>query len=105
VYVDLPQEDESPGMCGRLLKSMYGTRDAAQNFGMAYTQFMESIGFQKGKSSPCTFYNQKRELRCVVHGHDFTILGWSNQIDWFGRKSKLNSLPSTEEESAQLKQT
>ena len=83
VYVELPEEDQSPGMCGRLIKSMYGTRDAAQNWGMAYTQFMESIGFTKGLSSPCTFYNQKRELRCVVHGDDFTILGWSNQLDWF----------------------
>ena len=92
VYVELPDEDQSPGMCGKLLKSMYGTRDAAQNWGMAYTDFMESIGFVKGKSSPCTFYNQKRELRCVVHGDDFTILGWSDQLDWFWRQIKTKFL-------------
>ena len=27
VYVQLPEEDASPGMCGRLDKSMYGTRE------------------------------------------------------------------------------
>ena len=32
VYVQLPPEDASPGQCGRLNKSMYGTRDAAQNW-------------------------------------------------------------------------
>ena len=33
VYVQLPDEDAEPGMCGKLVKSMYGTRDAAQNWG------------------------------------------------------------------------
>ena len=32
VYVQLPPEDYEPGMCGKLLKAMYGTRDAAQNW-------------------------------------------------------------------------
>ena len=32
VFVKLPVEDGSPGMCGRLLKSFYGTRDAASNW-------------------------------------------------------------------------
>ena len=31
IFVKLPQEDADPGMCGTLLKSMYGTRDAASN--------------------------------------------------------------------------
>ena len=30
VYVNLPNEDAEPGMCGRLCKALYGTRDAAQ---------------------------------------------------------------------------
>ena len=32
VYVKLPEEDSEPGMCGNLVKTMYGTRDAAQNW-------------------------------------------------------------------------
>ena len=31
VYIKLPEEDNQEGMCGRLVKAMYGTRDAAQN--------------------------------------------------------------------------
>ena len=27
VYVQLPEEDMQSGMCGRLVKSMYGTRE------------------------------------------------------------------------------
>ena len=76
VYVQLPNEESQEGMCGRLNKAMYGTRDAAQNWEMAYAEFMEDIGFVRGILSPCVFYHAERELRVVVHGDDFTILGW-----------------------------
>ena len=32
VYVALPDEDKETGMCAKLIKSMYGTRDAAPNW-------------------------------------------------------------------------
>ena len=41
VYVKLPEEDATPGYVGKLLKSMYGTRDAAQNWEAEYCEFME----------------------------------------------------------------
>ena len=68
----MPEEDNEEGMCGKLNKAMYGTRDAAQNWENAYAEFMESIGFSKGKASPCIFWHPGRNLRCVVHGDDFT---------------------------------
>ena len=77
VYVDLPEEDYAPGMCGKLNKAMYGTRDAPQNWEFEYCDFMESLGFSKGKSTPCLFYHEARNLRVVVYGDDFTILGLS----------------------------
>ena len=70
VYVKLAPEDAEEGMCGRLNKSMYGTRDAAQNWGETYMQLMQDIGFNKGKSSPCTFHHERKELRAVAHGDD-----------------------------------
>ena len=41
VYVELPPEDYEENMCALLLKSLYGTRDAAQNWANAYMEFME----------------------------------------------------------------
>ena len=55
VYVELSGENHGHGMCGKLTKSMYGTRDAAQNWGLAYTQFMTDSGFVREPSSPCVF--------------------------------------------------
>ena len=88
VYVKLPDEEYQPGMCGRLNKAMYGTRDAAQNWEIAYAEFMEEIGFTRGIVSPCVFWHPERELRVVVHGDDFTILGWEWELDCF--KTRIN---------------
>ena len=75
VFVKLPPEDEETGMCGLLLKSMYGTRDAAQNWEFEYSEFMKLIGFNRGEAVPCLFNHPKKTLRVAVHGDDFTILG------------------------------
>ena len=86
VYVALPEEDYEEGKCGRLLKAMYGTRDAAQNWEYAYVEALEAMGFKRGKATPCAFYMEVRNLRLVVHGDDFTVLGMEVDLDWFRRK-------------------
>ena len=76
VDVELPVDGYEEGMCGKLKKSMHGTRDAAKNWGEEYSKFMIESGFRRGKSSPCVFWHPDREIRCVVHGDDFTVLAW-----------------------------
>ncbi len=44
VYVSLPPEDAKEGMRGLLLKSLQGTRDAAQNWKAAYSKLLVSHG-------------------------------------------------------------
>ena len=79
------EENHQEGYCGKLNKAMYGTRDAAQNWEYEYVTFMERIGFKRGAASPCVFYMAARNLRVVVHGDDFTILGYEEDLDWFRR--------------------
>jgi hypothetical protein len=88
VYVELPAEDNEPGMCGKLVMAMYGTRDAPQNWEFEYTDFMTSVGFVQGKSTPCLFYHEPRNLRCVVYGDDFTVLGSEGNLDWFRKQMR-----------------
>ena len=40
-------------------------------------------GFIRGKASPCNFWHKERNLRAVVHGDDFTVLGWEKSLNWF----------------------
>ena len=82
VYVTLPDEDAEEGMCGKLNRSMYGTRDAAANWEDKYSSHLMAMGFSRGKSSPCTFFHPHRGVRCVVHGDDFTFLGSEDDLKW-----------------------
>ena len=69
---------------------MYGTRDAAQNWEEAYSEFMKESGFTRGKASPCVFYHTNRYLRAVIHGDDFTVLGFEGELDWFREQIQGN---------------
>ena len=62
VYVEIAEEDREPGegdMVGELLHSMYGTRDAAQNWQEEFSNMLEGIGFRADRSSPCIFYHER----------------------------------------------
>ena len=60
VYVQLAEEDRKPGeeaMCSKLNYSMYGTRDAAQNWFEEYSNQLRSIGSTQGTATPCVFHH------------------------------------------------
>jgi hypothetical protein len=75
VHVDLPQEDHEEGACGKLGKAMYGTRDAAKNWEVEYTDMMKGTKFNQGAYSAFVFYHEERNIRAVVHGDDFALWG------------------------------
>ena len=62
--------------------SLYGTRDAAQNWTKEYTRLLQSAGFTAGKASPCNFYNKERGMALIVHGYDFTVSGPEEDLVW-----------------------
>lgn len=43
VHIDLPKEDDTPGMHGKIEKYRYGTRDAAQNWMDACSKALEGM--------------------------------------------------------------
>ena len=55
-------------------------RGAAQGWETEFTEKLESIGFRRGKSNPVMFYRQSDETRLVVHGDDFTFLGFEDSL-------------------------
>ena len=60
VYIQLPPEDPKAGVrdtCGRLLKTMYGTLDAAQKWAEHYACILSKAGFIQGAASPCHFHH------------------------------------------------
>ena len=84
-FTDLPEEDpdRAKGLCGKLLRHMYGTRRAADGWQTEYATAMISFGFRQGRASPCLFWHPERRLAVSVHGDDFTTTGEKRNIDWF----------------------
>ena len=65
VFVEIAEEDREPGdgdVVGELFYSMYGTRDAAQNWQEEFSAMLESIGLKAGRSPPCIFYHETRDI-------------------------------------------
>ena len=82
IYVALPPEAAEPGMCAKLVCQLYGTRDAPARWEALYTQTLKDMGFECGRASGCCFWHRSRNIRCVVHGDDFTFTGYDEDLDW-----------------------
>lgn len=78
LFFALPPEDDRYGeadLCGELLQSLYGTRDASSNWEQEYTRTLTRGGFQSGAASPCHFCHWQWDVRLLVHGDDFVAVG------------------------------
>ena len=83
VFVELPPEDPDHGKkIGELNCSMYGTRDAAQNWGETCAEAMIKAGFERGRASPCVFYHKDRKIRTYIHGDDYVSVGQDQDLKW-----------------------
>ena len=66
VYVTLPEGDQEDGMIGLLLRSMYGTRDAANIWQQSYTELLLSAGFKRCPAFPAIFFHEELEARLYL---------------------------------------
>jgi hypothetical protein len=82
VYVELCTEDWEADKCALLLKSMYGTRDAAANWESFYTAVLVKAQFVPGAFSPCLFFHKDRQIKVWVHGDDFVPRGRRADVAW-----------------------
>lgn len=84
-YVALPDEhaDAGKGLCGRLLRHMYGTQRAADGWQQEYASAFVAMGFRQGVACPCVFWHDVHKIICTVHGDDFTAAGPRKSLTWF----------------------
>ena len=53
ICVELPGEMDMPDVCGRLLRALCGTRQAARAWEEEHTKTLKGAGFQREKCNPC----------------------------------------------------
>ena len=115
VFVELLAEARAPRKCGRLKRWLYGMRPAARAWEVDYSGKLGGAGMQKGSSSPNVFYDSKTKTRCVVHGDDFTFLGYPDELEimkkrmseWYDIKvrGELSGTPGSQEVVTLLNRT
>ena len=82
LYVRLPPEmGLGKQVVGKLVRCMYGTRDAGAIWEGCYTSCLVDMGFIQGAASPCCFNHPEWGVSVVVHGDDFTALGTPHGLD------------------------
>ena len=70
---DKTEDDRKSDNVGLLMKSLYGTRDAAMNWQEEVARQMEAWGFQRGTYNPCLFVNRKEDVITMVHGSESAL--------------------------------
>ena len=91
VYIELPEGDGvGPGsrQCGLLRKSLYGTRNAAQNWECELGGFLEEIGLRRGQASTCLYCEESRGISTSVNGDDVTVKASRKDAEWLIQKFK-----------------
>ena len=74
------------GTCSRLKRWLYGMRQAACAWERDFVEKLAEIGMTSGKSSPVVFHDPKTCVRAVVHGDDFTFLGFETELQQVKRE-------------------
>ena len=63
-------------------------RPAARAWEEDYANNLKEVGFIKGSSASTVFHHPDRDLEGVVHGDDFTFLGYEDDLAWIEEKLK-----------------
>ena len=85
VYIWTPVDCGGKSRVKLLQMTLYGLRDAPQNFEFKVKEVMEALNFTQGKFSPCLWFKQCPKygsFKVMVHGDDFIISGTRAAINW-----------------------
>ena len=90
VYIELPQEDpmsSSGKYVGKLVKTMYGTRDAPAAWQEEIESTMLELGLRACVSTHCLYYHPTLKIRVVIHVNDLLCIGDKENLGKFRRGS------------------
>ena len=72
-------------MCGLLRYSLYGTRDALQNWEEEVASTLSDLKLTRGSACPCVWRGciKEEDIVATVHGDDITIGGEWSAVEFF----------------------
>ncbi len=76
IYVELPDSESEGGTyVGKLIRALYGTRDAPLAWQTVVKKDMKELGFEECKVTNGVHTHSQRDLRSVAHVDDFLLSG------------------------------
>ena len=78
LFMELPQEDarsSNPNLVARLIKSLYGTRDAPQLWARHVGKTLRGLGCTETKGAPGVCYHKEKVVEITLHVDDFLVVG------------------------------
>ena len=85
IYIEFPTQDERYGdknLFGKLVKAMYGTRDAPQIWRDLVQETVASLGMQSGTIQPSVYFLVSMKLFVVAHVDDFLCVEPEENLMW-----------------------
>ena len=86
IFIELPTQDERYGdknLVGKLVKAMYGTRDAPQICGDLVQETVASLRMQSSSMiQPFAYFHVSKKLFVVAHVDDFLCVGPEENLMW-----------------------
>lgn len=67
--------DDGTGRVCKLLKSIYGLKQASKNFNEEFSTFIKYLGFDNTDDDPCIYYNEERSVIIALFVDDGLIAG------------------------------
>ena len=93
LFIEIPAEDKLPSdkdKVATLRLCLYGTRDAAFQWGERVAEQLEQNGFVRGRAFfPSIYVCTKRDIIVMTHGDDYLSTGAEEDLLWL--KEKLES--------------
>ncbi|CAK0837788.1 unnamed protein product [Prorocentrum cordatum] len=84
LYIRLQEEDAQAGFVGKLLRTLYGTRGAANAWDEFSNDAIVRREYEVGLSSPCLYYCAAEDSTGWRHGDDLVLEGpddWSDHLE------------------------
>ena len=70
----LPEDIKIRSGIAKMLKAMYGSRDAGRCWDDFSDNVMKALTFKAGEFCPCVYYSAELDAPCWRHGDDFVVL-------------------------------
>mgnify|MGYP000446280345 FL=1 len=84
IYIELPGEESKWGKIrGKLIRALYGTRDAPLAWLTVVKSDMKEMHFEECKVTNGVYTHRERDLRVVAHVNDFLLSGAIEDLHWF----------------------